>query len=138
MRERLVSYWLARAPQITLPGSDVSELISKLRTSLNPAWFRARKIMGKNMCGVEEAVKHFGVNPSKRQLAYMSEIPFSVGTLEACKGTHILVAFFPNAILDVRAKTAGAKLPKDQKRLVCVVQPKSPAAVLPNSPATKK
>ncbi len=77
----------------------------------------ARAIMGKNFFGVEEAIKHFEVNPLKRQLAYLAEIPYSEATLTACKDTHILVAFFPNAVLDIRAKTARVKLPKDQKSL---------------------
>lgn len=63
---------------------------------------RAREIMGKNMFGVEEAIKHFGVNPTKQQLAYLAEVPFAESVLEACKDTHILVAVFPLSLLDTR------------------------------------
>ena len=65
---------------------------------------KAREIMGTNMFGIEDAIKHFGVNPSKAQLAALGEVPFSEETLEACKATHVLVAVFPMSILDVRAK----------------------------------
>jgi len=55
---------------------------------------RAREIMGKNFFGVEEAVKHFRVNPDSQQLAALAKIPFIEATLEGCKNTHILVADF--------------------------------------------
>ncbi len=61
-----------------------------------------RAIMGKNFFGIEEAVKHFGVNPSKQQLAYLAEIPWSEEVLQSVKDTHILVAVFPLSILDIR------------------------------------
>ena len=63
---------------------------------------RAREIMGANMFGIEEAIKHFGVNPSRRQLVSLSEVPFSEDTLTACKDTHVLVAVFPLSIVDIR------------------------------------
>lgn len=72
---------------------------------------KAREIMGKNFFGIEEAQKHFGVPLSKRQLAYMAEVPFSEEVLRECKDTHILVAYAPMAIVAVRAKTASVKLP---------------------------
>jgi hypothetical protein len=68
---------------------------------------KAREIMGTNMFGIEDAIKHFGVNPSKAQLAALGEVPFSEETLEACKATHVLVAVFPMSILDIRAKVKG-------------------------------
>lgn len=63
-----------------------------------------REIMGKNFFGVEEAVKHFDVNPSNKQLAVLSEIPFSEAVLQELKDSHILVAVFPISILEIRAK----------------------------------
>jgi hypothetical protein len=65
---------------------------------------RAREIMGKNFFGVEEAIKHFGVNPTRQQLAALSEIPFSEAVLEESKDTHVLVAVFPLSILEIRGK----------------------------------
>jgi hypothetical protein len=67
---------------------------------------RAREIMGRDMFGVEEAIQHFGVNPSKQQIAALSEIPFSEATLEQCKKTHVLVAVFPISILEIRGKVS--------------------------------
>ena len=75
----------------------------------------AKKIMGANFFGIEEAIKHFGVSLSKRQLAYMSIIPFSETTLTAYKDTHILVAVMPLSIVQIRSYTAAMKLPKGQK-----------------------
>lgn len=65
---------------------------------------QARAIMGVNFFGIEEAMKHFGVNPSRRQLAAFAEVPFSEETLTECKDTHILVAVFPLSIVELRGK----------------------------------
>lgn len=62
----------------------------------------AREIMGKNFFGIEEAIQHFGVNPTKQQLAALAEVPFSEEVLKSCKDTHVLVAVFPLSILDIR------------------------------------
>lgn len=72
---------------------------------------KAREIMGKNFFGIEEAQKHFGAILSKRQLAYMAEIPFSEATLQAHKDSHILVAVVPVSIVAIRTATAKVKLP---------------------------
>lgn len=64
---------------------------------------KAREIMGANMFGIEDAIKHFGVNPSKAQLAALGEVPFSEETLEACKAAHVLVAVLPMSVLDIRS-----------------------------------
>lgn len=63
---------------------------------------KAREIMEKNVFGVEDAQKHFGVIPTKAQLGYLAKIPFSEEVLTACKDTHVLVAVFPLSILDIR------------------------------------
>ncbi|MEK7390853.1 MAG: hypothetical protein AAB635_01810 [Patescibacteria group bacterium] len=65
---------------------------------------QARAIMGANFFGVEEAIKHFGVNPSKQQLAYLAEVPFAEEVFKSCKDTHVLVAVFPMPILDIHGK----------------------------------
>jgi hypothetical protein len=65
---------------------------------------RSREIMAKNFFGVEEAIMHFGVNPSKQQLAALAEVPFTEAVLEECKNTHVLVAVFPLSILEIRGK----------------------------------
>jgi hypothetical protein len=76
---------------------------------------RAKEIMGTNFFGLEEAMKHFGMSFSKRQIAYMSEIPFSETTLQACKDTHILVAVMPLSIVQIRSYATAMRLPKSQK-----------------------
>ncbi len=63
---------------------------------------RAREIMGRNFFGVEEAITHFGVNPTKQQSAYLAEVPFTEEVLASCKDTHVLVAVFPMSVLDIR------------------------------------
>ena len=65
---------------------------------------RAREIMGKNFFGIEEAINHFEVDPTRRQLASLSEIPFSEAVLEQSKNTHVLVVVFPLSILEIRGK----------------------------------
>jgi len=67
----------------------------------------AREIMGKNFFGIPEAMKHFGVNPTRRQLAILSEIPFTPEELMMCNDTHILVAVFSLSICDLRSKVAN-------------------------------
>jgi len=74
---------------------------------------RAREIMGKNFFGVEEAIRHFGVNPTRQQLAALSEIPFSEAVLEQSKDTHVLVAVFPLSVLEIPGKV-DSKLFYDQ------------------------
>ena len=76
----------------------------------------ARVIMGKNFFGIPEAMKHFGVNPTKRQLAMLSEIPFTPEELMVCKDTHILVAVFPLSICDIRRKVANNSKPLFHKQ----------------------
>ena len=76
---------------------------------------RAREVMGRNFFGIEEAIKHFGVNPSRQQLAALSEIPFSEAVLQEAKDTHVLVAVFPLSVLEIRGK-ADSKLFYDQSR----------------------
>jgi hypothetical protein len=65
---------------------------------------RAREIMSKNFFGVEEAVKYFRINPTRQQLATLSDIPFSEALLEQSKNTHVLIAVFPLSILEIRDK----------------------------------
>ena len=69
---------------------------------------RAREIMDGNYFGIEEAIAHYGVNPSRRELAALAEVPFTEEVLEAAKATHILVAVFPLSILDIRGKVERA------------------------------
>jgi len=73
----------------------------------------SREIMGKNFFGVEEAIRHFGVNPTRQQLAALSEIPSSEAVLEQSKNTHVLVAVFPLSIIEIRGKV-DSKLFYDQ------------------------
>lgn len=65
---------------------------------------KACEIMGKNFFGIEEAVKRFRVTPTKAQLSYLAEIPFSEEVLTACKDTYVLVAVLPMTLLEVRGK----------------------------------
>ncbi len=71
---------------------------------------RARAIMGKNFFGIEEAIRHLGVNPTRQQLAALAEIPFTEAMLEECQNTHVLVAIFPMSITEVRSKVSNQRL----------------------------
>ncbi|MCR4284061.1 MAG: hypothetical protein NUV64_01955 [Parcubacteria group bacterium] len=76
----------------------------KTLSNIYPQWVRAREIMGANFFGVEEAIRHFGVNPSRAQITALSEVPFTEEVLESCKDTHVLVAVLPMSILNIRGK----------------------------------
>lgn len=69
---------------------------------------KARRIMGSNYFGVEEATKHFGITPTLEELQTLEEVPYSEEELRACKTTHILVAVFPLSILDIRSRVERA------------------------------
>ncbi|HNY35772.1 MAG TPA: hypothetical protein PLD14_02750 [Candidatus Pacearchaeota archaeon] len=64
----------------------------------------ARKIMGLNYFGIEEAIEHFGVIPTEEELANLANVPFSWASLRRLKKTHILVAVFPLSIIEIRAR----------------------------------
>ncbi len=65
---------------------------------------RARDIMGQNFFGVEEGIEHLGVNPTRRHLALLSQIPFKEEKLERDKETHVPTAVFPLSILEMRER----------------------------------
>jgi hypothetical protein len=64
----------------------------------------ARKIMGLNYFGIEDAIEHFGVIPTKEELANLADVPFSWKLLRKLKKTHILIAVFPLSIIEIRTK----------------------------------
>lgn len=86
MRARLVRFW----------KSDGHEATTSQKL--------AHEIMGQNFFGVEEAIQHFKVKPSRSDLAALAEIPFTEANLRERKDSHILVAIFPVSILDIRGK----------------------------------
>lgn len=89
----------------TKPGfvDKLAKFAEEHCVSKSPSRARAREIMGKNFFGVEEAVKHFGINP-KGKLAGLCDIPWSEKMLESVIDTHVLVAVFPLSILDIRLR----------------------------------
>jgi hypothetical protein len=64
----------------------------------------ARKIMGTNFFGIEEAAKYFGVHPAPDEIRALARVPFSLDTLRASRDSHILVAVFPLSIIEIRSK----------------------------------
>ncbi|MEK7624596.1 MAG: hypothetical protein AAB404_02680 [Patescibacteria group bacterium] len=85
-------------------ATKVVRLIQNKDLEISIGQKRAREIMDKNFFGIEEAIKYFGVNTARQQLAALSEIPFSEAVLKELKDAHILVAVFPLSILDIRDK----------------------------------
>jgi hypothetical protein len=65
---------------------------------------RPKEIIGRNMFGVEDAIRHFGVSPTRQQTAALSKIRWREATLEQCRETHVLVAVFPLSIIEIRSK----------------------------------
>lgn len=94
---------LIDSPENVLAGKVV-RLIKSEGFEPTKSHKRAREIMGRNFFGVEEAIKHFGVNPGQSQLAALAEIPWNEEVLTACKDTHVLVAMLPLSILEIRGK----------------------------------
>src|ERR1035437_289375 len=74
-------------------------LRGEMSGALSASQTLAHEIMGSNYFGVEKAIKHFGVIPSRHQFAVFNEVPFSENMLTACRSTHILTAVFPNSIV---------------------------------------
>jgi hypothetical protein len=62
------------------------------------------RLIGIPMFGVQEAIQHFGVKPTKSQLAALSVIPFSEAELREVKDTHILVATLPLSVVDIKGR----------------------------------
>lgn len=93
---------------IDSPDNDLAAILVRLieNSGFEPTTSqkRAREIMGRNCFGIEEAIKHFGVNPSRSQLAALAEVPWSEEVLTACKDTHVLIAVFTLSVLEVRGK----------------------------------
>lgn len=89
-------------------GNDLATKVVRLilNEGFKPSTYHkdGRAIMDRNFFGVEEAIKHLGINPSKRQLDHLAAVPFTEEVLKSCKDTHVLVAVFPMSILDIRGK----------------------------------
>ena len=90
MRNRLVRFWQS--------GGYEPTTTQKLARAIGIPVF-----------GIEEAVQHFGVKPTRTQLSALAEIPFTEAELRECKDTHILVAVFPMSILEIRGKVSGSQ-----------------------------
>ncbi|MDD5164891.1 MAG: hypothetical protein PHF10_01470 [Patescibacteria group bacterium] len=107
---------------IFLQGGDPCKIFDRLRTDKSftrqiarlminggfeptTSQKRALEIMGdENFFGVDEAIKHFGVDPSRQQCAIFSGVPFSEAILKECRKTHILVAIFPLSIMEIETR----------------------------------
>lgn len=64
----------------------------------------AREIMGRNMFGIEDAIRIFGICPTASQLGVLAEVWFTGDELLRFKDSHVLVAVFPISILAIRDK----------------------------------
>ena len=83
-------------------AAKVIELIARYGYEPSDIEEKARMIMGKNFFGIADAIKYFKVKPLKKHLNDLTRVPFSEEILESCKDTHVLVAYFPVSVLDVR------------------------------------
>ncbi len=61
-----------------------------------------RRIMGRNFFGIEEAIKYFGIKPTKEQISALAKIPFTEAELYEVRKTHLLVAVFPLSVWKMR------------------------------------
>jgi len=65
-----------------------------------PSQQGTQKIIGLEIFGIEQAIKHFRVNVTPEDEAALAEIPYSLEMLRACQKTHRLVAYFPLSVYD--------------------------------------
>jgi hypothetical protein len=91
-----------------LDGDDLAlrlrNFIRGMRFEPSASQKQARELMGRNFFGIEEAVRHFSVEPSESQLVALSRIPFEETIIESRKNTHILAAVFPLSITDILSR----------------------------------
>ena len=80
--------WNSLYPQVqTVPSiavtktPGVEETTTKTVFTPSTSQKRTRAIMGKNYFGIEEAIQHFGVNPTRQQLDFLSKIPLAIKEL---------------------------------------------------------
>ena len=99
MRKRLVRFWNSGGYESTMTQTTMTQKLARA--------------IGIPVFGIEEAVQHFGVKPTRAQLSALAEIPFTEAELRECKDTHVLVAVFPMSIIEIRGK-----VPANQ-RLFC-------------------
>lgn len=85
MRKRLVRFWNS--------GGYEPTTTQKLARAIGIPVF-----------GIEEAIQHYGLKPTPKQLLALAEIPFTEAELREVKDTHVLVAVFPLSILKIRDK----------------------------------
>jgi len=79
-------------------------------TSGSVTYGLAQQIMGNNFLTLANVGEKFGVTFDREQrLSLMEKVPFSAGTLQACKDTHILFPGYPLSIMDIK------RLVKDQR-----------------------
>ena len=74
---------------------------------------KAHEIMGENYFGVEETKKYLGMDPTGKELSDLADVPFSPEFLEERKDSHILVAFFPISIIEIRQRVRHHQLFSD-------------------------
>lgn len=89
--------------------------VGEARPHFCESYERARRIMGRNFFGINEAGAYFGIEPSRvlgpalfARLA--NGIPFADEMLKACRETHILVAVFPISIMEIREQPENRHL----------------------------
>jgi len=76
---------------------------------------QARKIMGKNFFGLEEAKKYFGIDSANDSNFY--EIGWGEKTLRKYSKTHLLIAVHNNSIVDICKKAGRSELIKSDSAL---------------------
>lgn len=95
---------------IQSPGNDLAKKVVDYiqRDGYDPSTSqkRAKEIMGTSYLGPEDAMKHFGVTFTDKELVQLREIPFTEAELEACKKTHVLFVGYPLSILDIRSRVS--------------------------------
>lgn len=90
---------------IESPGNErAREIVELIHNGLyepSPDQNAAKEIMGNNYFGVEDVIKYLKVRPTRKQLAELADIPYSMKTLQELKESHMLVAVFPMSLTEM-------------------------------------
>ena len=98
-------------PKLLQTGIENSELMNRLVRFWHSGGYApttdqrlASEIMGRDFFGVEDAIEHFGVTPTRRQLEVLAKIPWNKEELRRASRNHVLVAVFPLSTLNIRKR----------------------------------
>lgn len=99
----LVAAAVAGAAALASHGTVLASLVFTRRRRQSVSEAQARRIMGENFHGSEDALSSLGEDfPREAVINAFCEVPFSARVLKRCRKTHVLVAVLPISIIEMR------------------------------------